>query len=96
MLANLDTTQDLKQTYCNSWTKWPVILAPDAASGWPNAMAPPAMLVMSLFRPNSLATARNCGAKASLTCKNQKYSINNTFCYAIFVCYVFQTCSMLT
>ena len=51
----------------SSCTRWPVILAPDAASGWPRAMAPPHILVVSGFKPSSFSTAKYWGANASFT-----------------------------
>jgi hypothetical protein len=69
MILIIMDLEDVGHTYCNSCTKCPVILAPEAANGWPIAMAPPAIFVISLFSPSSLATARYCGAKASLTYK---------------------------
>ena len=42
-----------------------VIRVPDAASGWPMAMAPPCTFTFSRGRPSSFSTATYCGAKAS-------------------------------
>lgn len=53
---------------CNSWTRWEVILEPDAAKGWPKAMAPPLVLVFSRASPTSFSTDRNWAANASFTC----------------------------
>ncbi len=46
--------------------------APEAASGWPTAMAPPSTLLVSRERPSSFSTARYCGAKASFTSTRSK------------------------
>jgi hypothetical protein len=43
--------------------------APEAPRGWPRAMAPPFDVGLPRVRPSSFCTARNCGAKASLTSK---------------------------
>src|SRR6266851_387209 len=56
----------------SSYRRCDVMRAPDAASGWPTAMAPPSTLVRSRGRPSSFSTARYCGANASFTSKRSK------------------------
>jgi len=51
-----------------SWTRWAVILDPEAPRGWPNAIAPPLTLVFWRSRPSSFSTERYWAAKASFTC----------------------------
>eukprot|EP01137_Pigoraptor_chileana_P003279 Opistho-2@43240 len=50
----------------SSWTRCAVMRLPEAPSGWPRAMAPPLVLVLSLLRPSSFSHARYCAANASL------------------------------
>lgn len=52
-----------------SWcARWALMRAPEAPTGWPKAIAPPWGFARAGSRPSSFCTARNCGAKASLTC----------------------------
>ena len=44
-----------------------MILEPEAARGWPSAIAPPFVLVLARSRPSSFSTERNWAAKASFT-----------------------------
>lgn len=49
-----------------SWSSVTTMRQPDPANGWPSAMAPPLMLMISSFQPISRLTAMACAAKASL------------------------------
>src|SRR5438093_455945 len=51
----------------SAWSRWIVIRAPVAASGWPIAIAPPSTLVLARSSPSSFSTARYWGANASFT-----------------------------
>lgn len=53
-------------TYLNSWTRWAVILEPEAPSGWPSAIAPPFTFSLLMSRSSSLAQAKVCAPNASL------------------------------
>lgn len=64
---NPSTFEQEYDKYLSSWTKCPVILAPEAPSGWPSAMAPPLTLVFSGSSPKALTTDRYWEANASFT-----------------------------
>lgn len=56
----------------NSCTKWAVILDPDAARGWPKAIAPPSTLTLFTSSPRSLMQDSVCAPNASFICNGWK------------------------
>lgn len=58
-----------KLTNLSSWTRWAVILDPEAPKGWPIAIAPPLTLSFSISSFNSFWQARVWAPNASLILK---------------------------
>ena len=67
------------------WAKWTVIRFPEAPRGCPKAMAPPHTLVLAGSSPSAFWTARNWGAKASLTWNEKKLKFNMLHCLHHFI-----------